>query len=106
MRLFYVTLNNPEDAERVAHSLLEKRLAVCANWFDIRCAYRWQGEIKSGPETVLIVKTREGYKDAVHDAIRAEITYSNFMGELDLESTNSEFITWLQTEVPDLRNGG
>ncbi len=102
MRIFYVTLNSQDDAERISRVLLEQQLAVCTNWFDIRCAYRWQGEIKSGPETVLIVKTRRGYKDAVHRAIQGEIDYSNFMGELDLESTNPEFLTWLRAEVPEL----
>ena len=42
MRIYYITLNTPEEASRISRALLEQRLAVCTNWFPITCAYRWE----------------------------------------------------------------
>ena len=45
MRIYYVTLNTDDEARQITHALLERQLAVCANWFPITCAYRWEGKI-------------------------------------------------------------
>ncbi len=52
MKMYYVTLNNQDEAKRISVSLLEKHLAVCTNIFPITCSYLWQGEIKHEPEVV------------------------------------------------------
>ncbi|HZC36305.1 MAG TPA: hypothetical protein VE242_11855 [Chthoniobacterales bacterium] len=36
MHIFYVTLNNADEAPQTSRALLERQLAVCTNWFPIR----------------------------------------------------------------------
>jgi len=100
MRLFYITLNTVEEAERVGRALLERRLAVCVNWFPITCAYRWEGQMVQESEVVLIVKTREGYFEAIEQVVREHIRYTNFIGELAPSGVNGSFLDWLHGEVP------
>jgi periplasmic divalent cation tolerance protein len=100
MRLYYITLNTTEEAERIGRALLERRLAVCVNWFPITCAYRWEGGIVQEPEVVLIVKTRSGFFEAIEEVLREHITYTNFVAELTPEQVNAPFLRWLHTEVP------
>jgi periplasmic divalent cation tolerance protein len=38
MRIYYITLNNDDEARRISKALLEGQLAVCTNWFPITCA--------------------------------------------------------------------
>jgi periplasmic divalent cation tolerance protein len=46
------------DAERMARALVEGRLAACVNVVPgVRSFYRWKGEVDSGVEFLLIVKT-------------------------------------------------
>jgi periplasmic divalent cation tolerance protein len=46
------------DAERLARALVEGRLAACVNVVPgVRSFYHWKGEIVSGVEFLLIVKT-------------------------------------------------
>lgn len=45
MKLYYITLNNADEARQIGRALLEQKLAVCVNWFPITCAYIWKGEI-------------------------------------------------------------
>jgi periplasmic divalent cation tolerance protein len=100
MRIFYVTVNTADEARQISRVLLEQQLAVCTNWFPITCAYRWEERIVEEPETVLIVKTREGYRGAIEEVIRQQISYTNFVGEIAPESVNESFLEWLTAEVP------
>ena len=100
MRIFYVTVNTADEARQISRVLLVQQLAVCTNWFPITCAYRWEERIVEEPETVLLVKTREGYRGAIEEVIRQQISYTNFVGEIAPESVNESFLEWLTAEVP------
>jgi periplasmic divalent cation tolerance protein len=100
MRIFYITLNTDDEARRISRALLEQQLAVCTNWFPITCAYRWEGKIVEEPETVLLVKTQSGYRQAIEEVVRQHISYTNLMAEISPESVNESFATWLNAEVP------
>lgn len=100
MKLYYVTLNNSEEAHQISQVLLEKQLAVCTNWFPITCTYRWEGKIVNEPEVVLIIKTQSGYQEVIEETIRQHITYTNFIAEITPTTVNQGFLDWLNTEVP------
>jgi periplasmic divalent cation tolerance protein len=100
MRIFYVTLNTAEEARQISRVLLERQLAVCTNWFPITCAYRWEGKIEEGAETVLLVKTQAGYRGAIEEVIHRHISYQNLIAEIAPESANDSFLQWLSAEVP------
>jgi len=100
MKMYYITLNNPDEAKTISYALLEKRLAVCTNWFPITCAYRWQGEIKNEPEVVLVVKTKNDFREAIEEVISQHVNYTNYIAELDVHSINNGFLNWLDAEIP------
>jgi periplasmic divalent cation tolerance protein len=100
MRIYYITLNTDDEARRISRVLLEQQLAVCTNWFPITCAYRWEGRIVEEPETVLLIKTQPGYRQAIEEVVRQHISYTNLMAEIAPESVNESFANWLNAEVP------
>jgi periplasmic divalent cation tolerance protein len=100
MRIYYITLNNDDEARRISKALLEGQLAVCTNWFPITCAYRWEGKLVEEPETVLLVKTQAGYREALEQVLRENINYTNLIAELVPESVNESFRKWIDVEVP------
>jgi periplasmic divalent cation tolerance protein len=100
MRIYYITLNTDDEARLISRALLEQQLAVCTNWFPITCAYRWEGKIVEEPETVLLVKTQAGYRQAIEELVRQYISYTNLMAEIAPESVNESFTKWLNAEVP------
>jgi len=61
MATAYVTA--PEAAaSEIAHTVVEERLAACVNAVECRSTYRWEGEIVTDDETILLLKTTdEGY---------------------------------------------
>jgi periplasmic divalent cation tolerance protein len=99
MKLYYVTLNSKEEAIKVSYDLLDKKLAVCTNDFPINCLYRYEGEIKEGAETVLIIKTLENMREKIESTLLENINYTHFIAELDVQSVNNSFMQWLLLEM-------
>src|SRR3990167_6898827 len=100
MQMYYITLNTHEEALAISKDLLEKRLAICANWFPIECAYRWEGELVQESEFVMIVKTQEGLRAKIEEVIAQHISYLNCIAEIKVDSLNDGYLKWLNAEVP------
>lgn len=53
-----ITVPSPEEGEKIAKALVEKRLAACVNMVPgLRSIYRWEGRVCDDRELLLIVKT-------------------------------------------------
>jgi periplasmic divalent cation tolerance protein len=101
LALYYLTFSQPDEAQAVAYDLLRERIAVCANWFPITCAYLWEGAVQQESETVLIVKARAGMRELIEAVARRHIDYTHFVGEILLASVNPDFAQWLTRELGD-----
>lgn len=61
MATVYVTTPQSVAAE-LAMTLVDERLAACVNRFECQSTYRWDGEVMTDDEAVLLIKTTdEGY---------------------------------------------
>lgn len=94
MKMLYVTLNTQDEARRIGRTLLERKLCNCVNWFPITCMYNWEGKIEEEPEVVLIVKTIAEKYDEIEQIIKAEISYTNCISEINVDRNTPEFIKW------------
>jgi len=99
LALYYLTFGKSDEAQAVAYDLLRERIAVCANWFPITCAYLWEGAVQQESETVLIVKARAGVREQIEAVARRHIDYTHFVGEIPLASVNPDFAQWLTREL-------
>ena len=51
----------------MAHAIVEQRLAACVNRFGgLTSVYMWEGELKSGTEVQLVIKTSRRCVEATH----------------------------------------
>ena len=57
-RIVLTTLDDMENAKRLARELVEQRLAACVNLVErVHSLYRWKDKVESADEILLIVKT-------------------------------------------------
>jgi periplasmic divalent cation tolerance protein len=68
MPTVYITAP-PEDAAGIARTLVEERLAACVNRVACDSIYRWQGEVHTDDEVVLLAKTTDGAYPALRDRV-------------------------------------
>ena len=65
-----------EEAERIAHDLVERQLAACVNILGgVSSVYRWKGAVESASEILLLIKTSRALKPEVQAAIEKIHTY-------------------------------
>jgi len=97
--LAYVTLNSLEEGQQLAQLLIERQLTNCVNFHAITCTYVWEGKITTEPEVVALIKTQAQHFDAIVAAIQETVSYTNFVGQIDVPRVNTAFATWLQQTV-------
>jgi periplasmic divalent cation tolerance protein len=64
------TVGSAEDAERIARTLVERRLCACVNVVPgVVSIYRWKDGVERDAERLLLIKTRADRFAALRDAI-------------------------------------
>ena len=72
----YITAPSRDDALRIGRTLVEERLAACANVFDgMTSVYRWNDAVQQDQEAVLIAKTVAERFDALAQRVRELHSY-------------------------------
>jgi periplasmic divalent cation tolerance protein len=57
----------PDQAERIARTLVEERLAACVNLLPgVKSVYHWQGQVETGDESLLVLKVPGANLDALY----------------------------------------
>ena len=70
-RIVLTTTDSAESANRIAHELVERRLAACVNIIpNLTSIYRWKGAVESASETLLLIKTSSASLAALEAALR------------------------------------
>lgn len=75
MLVVETTLPADEASQRIVETLLEDRLAACANWWRVGSAYWWEGQLEHADEWLVAFKTTEAGRDALVGAIRDRHPY-------------------------------
>jgi periplasmic divalent cation tolerance protein len=67
----FVTCASLAEARRIARSVVESRLAACANLLpgQVESIYRWKGRVERARERFLVIKTTRAKFPALREAI-------------------------------------
>ncbi len=70
------TCESEKHAEKLAHTLVEQRLAACVNILPkARSIYRWEGKIEDSAEWLVFIKSRRNLFTALRGEIERLHTY-------------------------------
>jgi periplasmic divalent cation tolerance protein len=100
-RVILTTAGSIEEARRLGRTLVEERLAACATLVPaVESIYRWQGNIESSAETLLILKTESAQIAALQARLHQLHSYQTpeFL-VLPVESGSSGYLEWLRASL-------
>ncbi len=97
----YVTCASEGEAVRIGRTVVEERLAACANLLPgVTSIYRWQGRIETATEVALVLKTRAALVDALTARIKALHSYTvPCVVALPIRAGNPDYLAWLVAET-------
>ena len=95
------TTEKKEDAERIARSLVETRLAACVQIVGpIESIYRWKGRIETTGEWLCLIKSRRDNYGAVEEMIRSLHPYEvPEIVAVPFTAGSRDYLGWLRDEL-------
>lgn len=101
----YVTAADEAEAELIAQTVVEERLAACANLLGAtKSVYWWEGKLCEGEEAALVLKTSNDRKFALIDRIKELHSYDcPAIACLPIADGNPAFLDWIEQETDALR---
>jgi periplasmic divalent cation tolerance protein len=97
----FTTTERKEDAERIAKTLLEARLAACIQIVGpVSSSYWWRGRLEKAEEWLCIIKSRSDLYDEVEKIIKENHPYE--VPEIiatPIISGSRNYLDWMDEEL-------
>lgn len=92
-----VTAPDADTAERIARTVVEEKLAACANLLpQLRSIYRWQGKVEQASEVLLLLKTGRPWLEQLSDRVRALHPYEvPEIVALPIVAGSDKYLDWI-----------
>jgi periplasmic divalent cation tolerance protein len=99
--VLFTTVASPEEADRLARALVDRRLAACVTILpQARSVYRWQGRVEESTELLLLIKSRRPLFAALSEAVRALHSYEiPELIALPVVDGNPPYLDWIDHET-------
>lgn len=101
VRLVLTTVSSRDEAERIARSLVDDRLAACVNIVPgLTSIYRWRDAVESAPELLLLIKTSAAHIDRLQAALFRLHSYEvpEFL-VLPIGAASQPYLDWLLSSL-------
>jgi periplasmic divalent cation tolerance protein len=100
-RLLLTTTGSREQANKLAHELVSRRLAACVNIVGpIGSVYRWKGKVDAAEEYLLLIKTTAAEFASIRDAVLELHTYElPELVQLPIETGLADYLDWIGESV-------
>lgn len=99
--LMYATAPTKDEALRIARTIVDERLAACANVIPgVTSMYWWEGSVQEDVEAVIVMKTRGDLVQALTSRVRDLHSYQcPCVVAVPIEGGNAEFLAWIDAET-------
>jgi len=100
-RIVLTTAANHDQAAQLASTLVEERLVACATLIPaVESIYRWEGQVESSTETLLLLKTAADQLGPLEARLHELHSYQvpEFL-VLDVELGSHAYLEWLQASL-------
>ena len=97
----FITTAIAEEAQRIANILVGGRKAACVNIVPVVDShFLWEGQLETGQEALLIIKTRASLVEEVTNLVKTVHSYDvPEVIALPIIGGNPEYLAWIDTET-------
>jgi periplasmic divalent cation tolerance protein len=97
------TIDSRKAAEKIAHHVVEERLAACVNIIsDITSVYKWKGALERASESLMVIKTTRERLPQLIERIKELHTYElPEVIALPIEDGYPPYLEWIVSETTE-----
>ena len=97
----FITVKDPEEAQKVAKALLKRRQAACANIVpEVDSHFWWKDKLDATKESLLIVKTKESLLPELIKSVRRVHSYSiPEIIAIPIIGGSRDYLEWIDSET-------
>lgn len=94
------TTDSRDEAETIASTLVEEKLAACVQMMPINSVYEWNGRANHDEEILLLAKTRERLYEDVEARITALHSYDEpEIIACDITAGSPGYLSWVAAQT-------
>lgn len=103
MLIVLTTTPNEEEANRLAHAIVEAKLAACVQILPkMTSVYFWEGKVQTEAEHLLLIKTLNEKFDELSEFIRSNHSYEvPEIVAIDAEKVSEGYLNWMKEVMGD-----
>lgn len=97
MLVVLTTTPNEIEAERLAHAIVDAKLAACVQILPkMSSVYFWEGKVQTEPEHLLLIKTLDDKFDELSEFIRENHSYDvPEIVAIPAEKVSEDYLDWM-----------
>jgi periplasmic divalent cation tolerance protein len=90
-----------EEARRICHQLVEKKLVACANIIPhVESIYLWEEKVENSNESKVFLKTLDSHFESVKDYIKDHCSYDvPEVSKMLIDDCNPDYFRWVENTV-------
>ena len=94
------TYPDKKSISKIAHIVVEQKLAACVNYTKINSIYSWKGKIEDVGEFLALFKTSTKSKQKLKEEITKSHPYDvPEIVEVKMDSVNTSYLKWLEAST-------
>ena len=99
------TCGSAQEAEKIARTLVEKRLAACVNIVPgMRSVYHWKGAIEDASEWLLLIKSKRELFEKLCAELAGLHSYETpEIVALPIVEGSGSYLNWMEAELQSTR---
>jgi periplasmic divalent cation tolerance protein len=97
----YIPCGSMDEAKKIGRTLVDERLAACANIFNGHLSiFRWEGKVEEQEEFLLIAKSRTSSFERLSSRVQSLHAYkTSCIAALPVLHVNAAYASWILDET-------
>ena len=97
----FITAKDPEEAQKIAKTLLKRRQAVCINIVpEVDSQFWWKDKLNASKESLLIAKTKESLLPELIKSVKKSHSYSiPEIIAIPIIGGSRDYLEWIDSET-------
>lgn len=101
-RVVLVTCGKSSEATKIAHTVVQRKLAACVNMIlePVHSVYCWRGKVETASEYLLVIKTtKERLKELEEEVLGLHSYETPEFLVLNVEGGAAGYLEWIATSI-------